>query len=397
MINQKRKKGKFVNGAFGFLMQKEHHLFVNNQYLYNIPSSQMILEQLSHSHEASWKPYLLKIDNGIVLPRKHVLKGSQVKALGGVLDKSYHFVEESREYDFGGGYDIDDEAIEKRDEAVIYLGRAFPHYGVTMIDTIRRLYFKYTEEGKSCKLCICGIYSEPGSFGKGDQRSWELFEDMGIHREDVIDVRTPIQFKMVYVPEPGFEYDKYYHNEFLIPYKEISNRVNPKKTDKLYLSRRKMGVTKEAGEEIFEKFFSMNGFKVIYPDEISIYEQAEWLKGTELIASVEGTISHNILFCRPGTKQIVIRKHTRIEPRHFLFNELMDSPVTYIDCLFNFIPGFPRHYDIGPFCMLFNRNIRKYAKDNGYKLPRGWFFVNIATMIKYCRMCILQIKKEKRK
>lgn len=395
--NQRKSENqRFVSRAGRFLFQKKHHLYVDKQYLYNIASSKTILEQLSQSHENKELPYILRVENGIVLPRKNVTNGNVVRALGGVLNEQHIYLEESREYDFGGGYDVEEETIEKRDEAVIYLGRGFPHFGVVMVDLIRRLYFKYSEEGRGLKLCFCGIYSEPGTFGRADDRSWELLEDMGIHREDVIDVRTPMQFKMLYVPEPGFEYEQYYHKEFRIPYKAIYDKVTPKNVDKLYLSRKRMGTTKEAGEEIIEKFFSMNGFKVIYPDELSILEQVSWYKGAKMIASVEGTISHNILFCTPGTEQIVIRKHTRIEPRHFLFNELMDSPVTYIDCLFNFIPKFPRHYDIGPFCMMFNRNIRRFARDNGYKLPIGWIWSNIVTMFQYCRLCIRQKRKERK-
>lgn len=376
---------------------KKNHIFENSQYMYNLRSSRKIIEQLSCSHEETTEPYVLRIENGIVLPRKHMPKGDSFKALGGVLDENRMFIEESKEYDFGGGYPIDGGTIEKSGESVIYLGRGFPHYGVVMIDLIRRLYFKYSEEGRNLKLCYCGVYSAPDTFGRAEQRSWELLNDMGIYREDMIDVRTPTQFKMVYVPEPGFEYNKYYHKEFLVPYKCIFDRVEAKNEKMLYLSRKKMGTTKEAGEPIIEKFFRMNGYKIIYPDELSIFEQVEWLKGAEEIASVEGTISHNILFCNPGTKQIVIRKNTRLEPRHFLFNELMDSPVTYIDCLFNFIPGFPRHYDIGPFCMLFNSNIRKFAKDKGYKLPSGWFLGNFVTMLKYCSLCIKQVKRERKR
>lgn len=373
------------------------HLFINNQYLFDIPSSRKILGQLSETHEKKDAPYLLKIENGIVLPRKFVKANGKTISLGGVLNENKTFVSESREYDFGGGYEVNDEEIEKVDEEVIYLGRGFPHYGVVMIDLIRRLYFKYTDEGKNLRLCYCGIYSDQGTFGRADARSWELLNNMGIRREDVIDIRSPMQFKKIYVPEPGFEYEKYYHKEFLVPYKVISDKAEIRNAKKIYLSRKKMGNTKEAGEGIIEKFFSINGFEIIYPDEIGIPEQAAWLKGADVIASVEGTASHNILFCRPGTSQIVIRKYTRIEPRHFLFNELMDSPVTYIDCMCNFVRGFPRHYDIGPFCMMFNKNIRKFARDNGMKLPFGWFFANIATAVNYCRMCLIQKRREKKR
>ncbi|MBQ0009888.1 MAG: DUF563 domain-containing protein [Ruminococcus sp.] len=377
-----------------FLGQKDHHLFTGGQYLFNTPSSLMILEQLSHSHKIEKEPYVLKIDNGIVLPRKSV-GGFSAKNLGGVLTESHEFVRESREYDFGGGYDVREEEIETRDEAVIYLGRSFPHYGVVMIDTVRRLYYRYTEEGKGLKLCVCGIYCEPGTFGRADSRSWELLSEMGVRREDVIDVRTPTRFQRVYVPEPGFEYDKWVRDEFYLPYKAVFDKAEAKGPKKIYLSRKKMGTTKEAGEAFIEKFFRLNGFESIYPDELSIPEQVEMLKGADVIASVEGTVSHNILFCKPGTAQIIIRRHTRLEPRHFLFNELMDSPVTYIDCYFHFLPGFPRHYDIGPFCMLFNKNIRQFAKDNGYRVPSGRFFSNLVTVLTYCRLCAGQKKREK--
>lgn len=390
-----KKNLKFLKKVIQYVFQKKHHIFEKDQYLYNVESSRKIINQLSCRHENTNKPYIIKIKNGIVLPRKNKNERDKNFSLGGVLNEKLEFIEESKEYDFGGGYDINVNDIEEINEEVIYLGRGYPHYGVVMIDLIRRLYFKYTNEGKKFKLCFLGIHCEKGTFGKAEKKSWELLGEMGLKRDDFIDIRKPTKFSMVYIPEPGFEYEKYYHKEFLIPYKIIQDKVKPRNAKKLYLSRRKMDTIKEVGEDIIEKFFSINGFKIIYPDELSIQEQVEWLKGAEVIASVECTASHNILFCVPGTKQIVIRKYTRIEPRHFLFNELMNSKVTYIDCMFNFIPGFPIHYDIGPFCMLFNKNISHFAKENNYILPKGWYFKNIITMIKYVQMCTLQFKKEK--
>lgn len=153
----KSKKMNQAIGMFRFLLQKEHHLYKDGQYLYNIGTSRTILDQLSKDHEATDDPYLLRIENGMVLPRKHVINGNSFRALGGVVTKNQEYVEESKEYDFGGGYPIDTETIEKSDESVIYLGRGFPHYGVVMIDLIRRLYFKYSEEGRNLKLCYCGV------------------------------------------------------------------------------------------------------------------------------------------------------------------------------------------------------------------------------------------------
>ena len=386
----------YVRKIKRFISQDSLHIYDNGQYLYNTGSSKAVLKQLSEDHHKKEEPRLRVIENGIVLPRKRFVENGNIIDRGGVIDRELNYIEESTEYDFGGKYDFDLASIQKSEESVIYLGRAFPHYGVILIDFLRRAYFKYSEEGKTMKVCFCGVYCEPGTFGKHDKKSWELLSAIGLSREDMIDVRAPTQFKKVYIPEPGFEYERYYHDEFRIPYKALYDKVEAKSFKNVYLSRGKIPQKKETGEAFIEKFFRINGFYVLYPDEAHITEQVQVLKGAECIASVQGTGAYNILFCTPGTKQIIIRRDTRIEPRHFLFNELMQSPAVYIDCYFNFLPGFPRHYDIGPFCMLFNKNIRMFAKDNGYKIPRGWFANNVITLIKYCLLCIDRVRAEKR-
>lgn len=378
-----------------FFSQKELHIYTNNQYLYNTGTSKTIIKQINENHQNLRKPDIRIVENGIVLPRKRFIENNRVRDKGGVIDDKGNYIEESKEYDFSGSYSFDETTVVKSQESVIYLGRGFPHYGVVMIDLLRRYYFRYSNEGKNLKVCFCGIGKNPGKFGNSNKKSWELLNAIGLSKQDVIDIRVPTQFKKVYIPEPGFEYNESYHDEFYLPYKSLYDKVNTKRFDKVYLSRGRMPQKKETGERIIEKFFLMNGYHVLYPDETSILEQVAILKGASIIASVEGTISHNILFCSPGTKQIIIRRDTRLEPRHFLFNELMKSPAIYIDCYFNFLPGFPRHYDIGPFCMIFNKNIRKFAKDNNYALPKLWFMNNIKVLLKYCALCIKQIQLEK--
>lgn len=398
-IKPNRKRIIFQNGIrriINFILQDSLYIHDRGQYLYNTGSSKEIIKQLSESHQNNIKPYLKVIENGIILPRKRFVENGRIVDKGGVLDQNGNFVEESIEYDFGGKYGFDLLNVQTIEEPVIYLGRSFPHFGVAFIDLLRRAYFKYSEEGKNMKMCCCGVYCEPGTFGKHDKKSWDLLNAIGIYKDELIDVRVPTRFTQIYIPEPGFEYEKWYKNEFYIPYKILFDKAEPREYKKVYLSRGRMPQKKDAGEKIIQKFFSMNGYEVFYPDEISIEEQVEYLKGADCIASIEGTISHNILFCTPGTKQIIIRRDTRIEPRHFLLNELMNSVPTYIDCYFNILPGFPRHYDIGPFCMLFNKNIRKFAKDNNYKIPRGWVISNVKTFLKYCSLCINQKKSEKK-
>ena len=379
-----------------FLAQDSIYIRDNGQYMYNTGSAGTILSQLSKTHHKEAVPYLRIIEDGIILPRKRFTENGIIIDKGGVVDRDLNYIEESREYDYGGKYDFDLSTVQESDDSVIYLGRGFPHYGVILSDLLRRAYFMFSDNGRNMKLCFCGIYSEPGTFGSHDRKVWELLSALGFSKTDLIDIRSPVRFKKIYIPEPAFEYDSHYTDELRIPYKTLYDKVEAKDCKKVYLSRGKTPQRKEAGEPIIEKFFRMNGFYILYPDEADIYEQVRVLKGAECIASVEGTGSYNILFCSPGTRQIIIRRDSRVDPRLFLFDEMMQAAPVYIDCLFNFLPGFPRHYDIGPFCMLFNRNIRAFAKDNGYKIPNFWFFSNIRTMIRYCLLCISRKRTEKK-
>lgn len=388
------KRGEGLKCFKQFNKSHNSYLRAKGQYLFGSTSALEVLRELNEKHIEENPPKITIVDGGYILPRKRFRTEKSVKDLGGVLNENLEYLPESKEYDFGGKYEFELGSARYLDEEVIFLGRHYPHFGVVLIDTVRRLYFRFLEQGKNLKVAVCGVYSEEGTFGKANARSWEYFEDLGIKKEDLIDVRVPTKFKRIYVPEAGFEYMKNIHKEFRLPFEYLKSKVKPKPFEKIYLSRKMMATSKEAGEQIFEKFFKMNGFEIIYPDELSILEQVSYYKGAKIIASVEGTASHNILFCEPGTKQICIRKNTRIEPRHFLFNEIMNSECIYIDCYCNFIPKFPRHYDIGPFCMTFNKNMVDFAKENGYKLPKFIKLNNFKTALKYIKMCNNQIDIE---
>lgn len=367
-----------------------------SQYLYHNESAKTTLSQLQESHKAAGKPSAVIVRNGIILPRIPD-PISDTWGLGGVFDENFQFVENSREKGFGGFYDFDHATLSKNDCDVLYLGYFIQHWGVFLVDFLRRLYWKYLPENhfSNLKIAYCGIGVSPDSLGKIGSKCRELFALMGIPETDLIDIRQPTQFRNVIVPEVGYAFDESYYSEFVLPYQEASLNAMAEASGnlpkKIYLSRTKFNsrITrkKETGEKAIERFFAKNGFTVVFPEELTVTEQIRLFSAADTIASMEGSVAHNILFSRPGTRQIIIRKQKEVNPRQYLFNEATKTDVQYIDCYRQIVRFFPIDHDMGPFFLVFNKNLRQFARDNGMAYSRTFFLSNILSFFVYPIIC----------
>ena len=158
---------------------------------------------------------------------------------------------------------------------------------------------------------------------------------------------------------------------------------------KVYLSRTRFATYRESGETIIERFFQINGFNIIYPETLSFFQQILIYKDAEIIASIEGTIAHNILFSVNAKSQIIIKKQELENSRQPWFNEMKKVPVKVINCYYEPIPGLPYSWDEGPFLILFNGNIKRFARENGMILPKGIVKANIKAILHYLHIALL--------
>ena len=104
---------------------------------------QMLVHKAEIAAERS-KPLTLDIKRATVLPRKNQEK-SPVWGLGGVIDSSGKFVDESRYKNgwsqFGGAYDYDKGKVSCLDEDVIWGGVFIKHWGHFLIDFMTRVWY----------------------------------------------------------------------------------------------------------------------------------------------------------------------------------------------------------------------------------------------------------------
>ena len=59
-------------------------------------------------------------------------------------------------------------------------------------------------------------------------------------------------------------------------------------------------------------------------------EQIAIIRNCKCFATTEGSISHNVIFCKPKTDVIIVRKVNRLNYHQLIINEVANVNITYI-------------------------------------------------------------------
>lgn len=344
------------------------------------------------------------VPNGVILPPKP--HPSKIWGLGGVIDSFGSFVEESNySFYFGGKYDYSKSEIVESSDDVIYLGHLIPHWGVFMVDFTRRIWFYYKQKNPGVKFAFLGINLPGEGLESLGTKYHEFIRYAEIELSSFVNVTKVTRFRNVYVPSLGYdEAKKAFSFDYLIIFNKIIHNVitrnedndnNKELYEKIYLSRTHFAKNKEAGEDIIERFFSINGFKVIYPEKLSFEQQVRVFAKAEVFASVEGTVAHNILFTQKATQQIIIRKQKLENWRQSWFNLMKHVPITYVECYYEPFPKIPFDWDTGPFLMLYNNNLKRFAIQNDMRKPSWIWIANLKAICYYLFLVFRYIYRHK--
>lgn len=308
------------------------------------------------------------IDNAIVLPELNHNYQS-----GGIVSNDGKFVEEScYEGDWikrGGYYSFDTNNIndEYEDIDAIYLGFFIHHWGHYLMDCLGRAWILLKEEIGKKKI----IYL---SDSKIDGNYFELLRLLGVKDNQVLFIDRPTRFKSVIIPSIGKDKYNNISQGFCDLLLEIRNRAIAKEKsvppDYVYLSRTKFNdaKNKEIGELYIQQQFEKNGFKVLYPEQLSVLQQITIFNRSKKVACVNGTIPLNCIFALYSNTEIIVINKTSLKHNNLLVAQsLSHTKITYIDCYYEPIKNHPKHLGEGPFWIEFNKNIMKYFSDNNMK------------------------------
>lgn len=298
-----------------------------------------------------------EVPNGCILLRQ---KGG-FKGIGVLDDHNVPVDFSKRDYPEDEFVVPDDPDI--RDETVIYGGYLFEHWGHFLVESTCRLWYVLQNERDKTPV-VFAVSRKPSKVFT------DFFELLGVS-DRIVFIDRPTRFAKVLVPEPSFVFCRQdgISPLFLMPFDRIIERVEAGGYDKVYLSKSKWtGLDFQCfGEEKLERAFRANGYRVVYPERMTLKEQVAVLKGASEIASPAGTLAHNILFassCR--TRLIVLNRTSSALPVQACLNELKNIKCCYVDAFYS--PVAVSFID-GPFFWHINEFVKQAFSDLNMILP----------------------------
>lgn len=306
---------------------------------------------------------------------------------GGIVDKKNVFVNNSgwRE-NVKFGYEFNKEGIIVSDHKVIYIGVLLTCWGHAITDNLKKIWFLFTDEYKS--LISEGAYVTYVTDNGKDLPEYilKIFTLAGVDTSVFKRTTTITQYKEIIIPSNSLVSTSeglFYTKEFVFAVRRIKRNLSldvcscdtPKK---VYFSRSKLNGFKDNGECDVEKVFKRKGFCVIYPEKCSLEEQFALLNNCDEFATTEGSVSHNVIFCRPNTKVVIIRKCSHINHYQLVLNEMSNIDVTYIDAHKSVAASSASPWN-GPFYIYVNSKLEEWA---GYRIlhlplllkPSWWLY-----------------------
>ena len=307
------------------------------------------------------------VENGFVVPFK-AKSSSLAYGVGGVIrsDGSYVKISQTKAESLMTEPEFDCITQRLNDEDVIYLGYFIKQWGHFLVDFIPRLWW-LVDNYKGQKI----VYLVRDSKSLIDGNYLEMLELFGIDRENIVAITEVTGFRKIIVPETAFDRPTCFSKELLRIRDKILDNLDTSicQYDKVYFTRRKLQKARncEFGEQYIEKLFKLNGYVILSPEKCSLKEQISIFNKCKHIASLSGTIPHNILFGTEETDLIIINKTVRINTTQILLNQAIGCKTTYVDAFIALLPVSPA---TGPFWLDVNDNVLKFAENSCMIIPK---------------------------
>lgn len=324
------------------------------------------------------------VQQGIVLP---FVIGGLFDAMGGVERKDGSFVKSSV-FDWRMHGDYPYKEVIERNEKVIFIASIHHCWGHVITDAIKRLWFIHTEEYDKLKSkgYRLAYISYPDIQGENYTYIHRVLELCGADLSDMIYVTQPTRFVEVVVPDCAYiQYPDHdcCTKEFvgLINRMKANSNVNNKlqPTEKIYLTRTKLGTKKDWGEEELESLFQANGYHIISPETLSVDDQIYLMMRAKAVITTEGSIAHSMIFANSDCHCTVLRKADYINKYQILIANVFLNHFTYIDANHSVCVRRKRKED-GPFFLfptshLLNFLGTNFPYKNYFQYPKFWKYL----------------------
>ena len=281
-----------------------------------------------------------EVKNAIILPPRY--KGADGECEGGVCDEQFHFIAGLNRnapdhpggwFSVWGSYTLPQQEILQSEETVIFGGVLIEHFGHFILECLGRLWYILKNRERNERIVFIAIGNVKPYF-------YSFFELLDMEKERIQIIRCPMQFSSVIIPDESVHSWHDYTNEYLLPYRYITQKVPAGEHKKIYLTRSQLRDTQTRcyNEEYFEQFYREKGFVVISPEKLSLTEQISLMSGADEVTAILGSLTHWALFCKPGTKFTMLTRTAQDTlGSQCLINEAAQLQWNIVDVSMNFL------------------------------------------------------------
>ena len=223
----------------------------------------------------------------------------------------------------------------------IYIGGLMEHYGHFLIETLARFWIFLNNNANKININDFKIIISRGQMSSKDfkkNQNSDLFNYIcncfNIDKQNIIYLdNDPLYVKKLYIPEKYIYLNTRKYNilhkevfDKIINYTLSINKQNVEKYDKIFVYRglKDNRIDLNIENKLVEIFKKYN-FKIINPSKKTFTNDILSYNNCKIIAGVEGTNIHNILFCKKNTILIGIASNRR---SHFDANQSNCNHIT---------------------------------------------------------------------
>lgn len=320
--------------------------------------------------------------NATILPMRRVPGDPYLFGRGGVVDASGNYVELSAIKDrVESGYPFENPAYV--DKKVVFCGYFFTHWGHFLIETVARLWY-FLENDSSIDSYVFFVNENSNQVPMGNYR--EFFQLFGIwDKLEFID--TPTAYREVVVPQVAFHFRDYYSSKYLRIFDTIAGNVQPQpdwdRPEKLFFTRSQFVkcLQYEFGHDALDDFFRKNGYTIISPEKLTLSQTIYYIRNAREVASVSGTLPHNLLFGNPGQKLVIVERGILNNDCQVNVNRMKHLNTTYIDANYALYTVAM----IGPFMLGYTPLLERYAQDHGMQPPAECYRTDAYRNQNFCK------------
>jgi hypothetical protein len=147
---------------------------------------------------------------------------------------------------------------------------------------------------------------------------WQGLDEVGVDRERVLFCESPTVFNVSHVVAPSTLRGTGHMRKWVCEWLNHTfgqRTISHGSRDRLYVGRDDAGNRRVRNQsEILEHVLSPIGFEHVRWDGRSIREQAALFGRADVVVAANGAALSNLVFCRPGTRVIVLHRPTYLSP-----------------------------------------------------------------------------------